>query len=81
MFNTLGNIAINPQTGLLFIDFESGSTLQLTGKTSIIWDAQQMTEFVGAERLVEFQIEQVLFITDASPLRWRFGEYSPYNPV
>lgn len=71
MFNTLGNIATNPQIGLLFIDFESGSTLQLTGKTSIIWNAQQMTEFVGAERLIEFEIEQVLFITDASGLRWR----------
>lgn len=81
MFNTLGNIATNPQTGLLFIDFESGSTLQLTGKASIIWDAQQMAEFVGAERLVEFEIEQVLFITDASGLRWQFGEYSPYNPA
>lgn len=81
MFNTLGNIATNPQTGLLFIDFESGSTLQLTGKTSIIWDAQQMAEFAGAERLVEFEIEQVLFITDASGLRWQFGEYSPYNPA
>ena len=81
MFNTLGNIAINPQTGLLFIDFERGSTLQLTGRTSIIWDAKRDRQFIGAERLIEFEIEQVLFIANASPLRWRFGEYSPYNPV
>jgi hypothetical protein len=81
MFNTLGNIAINPQAGLLFIDFERGSTLQLTGRTSIIWDAERVAEFIGAERLIEFEIDQVLFITNASPLHWRFGEYSPYNPV
>lgn len=81
MFNTLGNIATNPQTGLLFIDFESGSTLQLTGKASIIWEQEQMAEFAGAERLIEFEIDQVLFLTDASPLHWRFGEYSPDNPT
>ncbi len=81
MFNTLGNISVNPHIGLLFIDFERGSTLQLTGRANIIWNAERVAEIVGAERLVAFQIEQVLFITDASPLRWRFGEYSPNNPA
>lgn len=81
MFNTLGNIFVNPQIGLLFIDFERGSTLQLTGRANIVWDAERVAEVIGAERLVEFQIDQVLEIINASPLRWRFGEYSPYNPV
>src|SRR5712691_3771897 len=31
MFQTLGNISADPHAGLLFIDFESGDTLQLTG--------------------------------------------------
>ena len=26
MFNTLGNLTVNPHAGLLFIDFESGRT-------------------------------------------------------
>ncbi|KAB8319684.1 pyridoxamine 5-phosphate oxidase [Tolypothrix campylonemoides VB511288] len=81
MFNTLGNLVINPNAGLLFIDFERGNTLQLTGKATIIWDAKRTVEFAGAERLIEYQIEQVLEMTNASPLRWSFGEYSPFNPV
>lgn len=81
MFNTLGNISMNPHVGLLFIDFESGSTLQLTGKASVIWDAERVAQFSGAERLVEFQLNQALEITDATPLRWRFVEYSPFNPA
>lgn len=81
MFNTLGNISAYPQVGLLFINFDKGSTLQLTGKANIIWDAERVTEFVGGDRLVEFHIEQVLEITNASPLRWRFKEYSPFNPA
>jgi predicted pyridoxine 5'-phosphate oxidase superfamily flavin-nucleotide-binding protein len=80
MFNTLGNISINPQAGLLFSDFERGNTLQVTGKASIIWDTERLKEFAGAERLVEFQIDRVIEITDASSLRWRFVEYSPFNP-
>ncbi len=81
MFNTLGNISIHPQAALLFVDFESGSTLQLTGKAKIIWQPERVAEFVGAERLVEFQIHQILEITNAMPLRWQFGEYSPFNPA
>lgn len=77
MFNTLGNLQANPRAGLLFIDFECGNTLQLTGTTKILWDAER-SQFAGAERLVEFQVESAIATTNATPLRWRFGEYSPY---
>lgn len=81
MFQTLGNISVNPNAGLLFIDFDSGSTLQLTGQARVIWDNDQVRAFAGAERLVEFHIEQVVEIIGASPLRWRLVEYSPFNPA
>jgi predicted pyridoxine 5'-phosphate oxidase superfamily flavin-nucleotide-binding protein len=81
MFNTLGNIAVNPNVGLLFIDFEFGRTLQLTGKASIIWSTDRAAEFAGAERVVAFQIDEAIDIFNASPLRWRFVEYSPFNPA
>jgi len=45
MFNTLGNISLNPHAGLLFLDFASGSTLQITGKASIDWDKNRVAEF------------------------------------
>lgn len=32
-FNTLGNLLVNPHAGLLFIDFDSGDLLLLTGTT------------------------------------------------
>jgi len=80
MFNTLGNISQYSQIGLLFVDFASGSTLQLTGTASIIWDAERIAKFVGAERLIELQIDRVLETTDATTLCWKFAEYSPYNP-
>lgn len=80
MFQTFGNLAINPNAGLLFINFEQGHTLQLTGKAKLIWDVKRLNAFAGAQRLVEFDIEEVWETKNATSMRWRFGEYSPVNP-
>ncbi len=80
MFNTLGNISANPNVGLLFVDFEDKSVLQMTGKAEIIWDKERIAEFAGAERLVEFEIEQIIETSNAVPLNWKFKGYSPFNP-
>ena len=77
MFNTLGNIVAQPETGLLFLDFESGATLQLTGQSEIIWDQNQIAAIPGAQRLVSFQIEESILVKQAVPVTWRFLEYSP----
>lgn len=80
MFQTLGNLSVNPNAGLLLIDFEQGQTLQLSGQAKIVWDAEQLKHFAGAQRLIEFSIEQIRETQHATPLRWRFGEYSIANP-
>jgi predicted pyridoxine 5'-phosphate oxidase superfamily flavin-nucleotide-binding protein len=46
MFNSLGNIAANPETALLFFDFTAGCTLHLSGTAEIAWGA--------ADRIVRF---------------------------
>lgn len=82
MFNTLGNIQINPRTGLLFLDFNRGRTLQLTGSSSIIWDVskEEKSRFPGAQRLVKFQIDGVIQLDNVIPFDWNLLGYSPYNP-
>ena len=80
MFNTLGNIAINPHAGLLFVDFENGRLLQITGKAEIIWEETRSAQFAGAERLVTFTIDQLIETQPTQSLQWMFGSYSPYNP-
>lgn len=81
MFQTLGNIAVNPRAGLLFIDFTRGRTLQLTGSARICWDEERTAPFAGAERLVEFDLDEVVEIAGAHSLEWRFLDYSPENPA
>ncbi|MGB3632894.1 MAG: pyridoxamine 5'-phosphate oxidase family protein [Rubrobacteraceae bacterium] len=81
MFNTLGNITANPNAGLLFVDFERGDTLQLTGEAAVIWDEEVVDSLSGAERAVGFRVGEVLEVSRATTLRWSFGDYSPFNPV
>ncbi|MFD6414854.1 pyridoxamine 5'-phosphate oxidase family protein [Streptomyces sp. NPDC060194] len=72
MFNTLGNIDVNPRTGLLLTDWTTGTTLQLSGTAAIDWD--------GGERAVDFTVEHAVETPHASPLRWSDPEYSRFNP-
>ncbi len=77
-FNTVGNLVLNPKAGFLFIDFEQRDLLYLTGTTHIIWEGSQLEHFVGAERLIQFQVDEAIRVENSLPLAFRFGEYSPY---
>jgi ferredoxin-NADP reductase/MOSC domain-containing protein YiiM/predicted pyridoxine 5'-phosphate oxidase superfamily flavin-nucleotide-binding protein len=85
MFNTLGNIVLNPRCGLLFIDFDTGNTLQMTGEAEILWESHHARRFPGAQRVVSFRVEETLAIERALPIAWTFREYSPvfeeFEPV
>ena len=78
-FNTFGNIEVNPRAGLLFIDFENGNLLYLTGHAEIIWDgAPEIADYAGAERLFRFQIIQGVRVEGSLPLSWATPEYSQF---
>jgi uncharacterized protein len=76
-FNTLGNLLLNPRAGLLFIDFNSGDLLHLSGRTEVILEGSQVEAFQGAERLWTFEVESVVRRPAALALRWRFDGVSP----
>lgn len=75
-FNTIGNFLLNPKAGLLFVDFEKGDMLQLTGTVEVLWDASGFEFFEGAERAWRFTLDHGIWLRDALPLRWEFGEMS-----
>jgi predicted pyridoxine 5'-phosphate oxidase superfamily flavin-nucleotide-binding protein len=80
MFNTLGNLTVNPHAGLLFIDFDSGRTLQLSGRASTDWNATRIAKFAGAERVVDFELEQIIDNPAGFPLTAKFRQFSRSNP-
>lgn len=76
-FNTLGNFFENPKAGLLFLDFEKGHILSVTGSVEILWDSDDAKHFDGAERLWRFHIDHGRWLKNALPLRWKLQEFSP----
>ncbi len=78
MFQTLGNIAADPRVGLLFVDFDTGTTIQLTAHARILWEREAFADLKGAERALE--VDEVVEIAGRGPLGWRFLDYSPFNP-
>jgi uncharacterized protein len=77
MFMTLGNLQLNARAGVLFIDFERGDLLSLTGHTALVWDSEELQAFDGAERAWRFHLDEAFWLRDAVPLRWRFRDWSP----
>jgi len=80
MFQTLGNLTVNPRAGLLFVDWDTGNTLQLSGRAQIVWDAQALRSRPGAERLVEITVDVVHEHERAMPAYWNLIEPYRRNP-
>ena len=81
MFNTLGNITVNPLAGLVFLDFEHNRTLQLTGRAEILWDQDDEANRAGGTgRFWDFTIDRWRESLTHAGLRWEFLDYSPHNP-
>ncbi|GAA1788457.1 pyridoxamine 5'-phosphate oxidase family protein [Actinomadura chokoriensis] len=80
MFNTLGNLEVNPQAGLLFPDWQTGALLHLTGTAQTNWTPANAATTPGAERLVDFTITEITEIPTAVPLRWSTPTPSRFNP-
>jgi predicted pyridoxine 5'-phosphate oxidase superfamily flavin-nucleotide-binding protein len=80
MFQTLGNLTLDPRIGLAFPDFERGRVLQLSGTARIDWDPARAALFPGAERVVEVSVERSVERALPGAPRWRTVEPSPHNP-
>jgi len=76
-FNTFGNILVNPRAGLVFVDFDSGELLLLTGEAQVRWEGAELAAFAGAQRLLEFRAEQGWRFENACPLRWTAPVQAP----
>ncbi len=62
MYNSLGNILVNPHIGMLFLDFPTASRLRINGKAEIIEDPDAYKQkWSTARRYVRVTVEQVFW--------------------
>lgn len=83
MYNTLGNIMENSKVGLLFIDFETGDLLQLTGKAELLVNQtseQDLKKSTGTGRFWLFETSSWILTRKHHQINWEMLGYSPFNP-
>ncbi len=80
MFNTFGNLEVDPRCGLLLPDLETGDLLQLSGTARVDYSPEPSPRHLGARRLVDLAVARVVRRAGASPLRSGPVEYSPFLP-
>lgn len=77
LFNTIGNLELDPRAGLLFVDFDSGELLSLTGEAVVSWDDPRIASFPGAQRLLTVRIHSGVRLPAALPWRWSAPKPAP----
>lgn len=68
LFNTMGNLLLDPRVGLLFVDWATGGLLQLTGRATIDFEPADRERFPGARRVVSVDIDGAVELPAAVPL-------------
>jgi predicted pyridoxine 5'-phosphate oxidase superfamily flavin-nucleotide-binding protein len=72
MYQTLGNLDVAPEIGLLVLDWATGAALHLTGRAAVDYDLtpELRARFPRAQRLITVELDGVVDRPDGSPLRW-----------
>jgi predicted pyridoxine 5'-phosphate oxidase superfamily flavin-nucleotide-binding protein len=80
MFKSLGNILVNPQVGLLFIDFEDPERLRVNGRATMHEDDPLLSAFAGAQLIVRVRAEAIFPNCSRYIHKMQLTEESPYVP-
>jgi predicted pyridoxine 5'-phosphate oxidase superfamily flavin-nucleotide-binding protein len=80
MFRSLGNVAVNPRVGIVFIDFEEVDRLRLNGTAELRRDDPLLVEFPGATLLVRVTADSIFPNCPRYIHKMKMVEHSVYAP-
>lgn len=80
MFKSLGNIAVHPDVGLLFVDLEKPRRLRVNGTATIHRDDPLLAHTVGAQLIVRVRARAIFPNCPRYIPRMTLAEESPYTP-
>ena len=81
LYQTLGNLKIHPQAGVIIPDFETGDALYFTSKTQIIIGKGALDLLPRSNMVVKFTLTDARLVTSGLAFRGKDGTPSPYNPT
>ncbi|KAJ6787302.1 hypothetical protein PWT90_07617 [Aphanocladium album] len=80
LYQTLGNLKINPHVGIVVPNFDTSDVLYLTGSASILVGADAAAVMVRTNLAVQITVTAAHFVRRGLPFRGTPLELSPYNP-
>ncbi len=81
LFNTLGNFSLNPNGGIMIVDYERNYFLQITGKVNVFTN-EKFTKLNtgGTDRFWVMTIHKWQLFQQHKHVVWKSQDFSPYNP-
>jgi uncharacterized protein len=80
MYLSLGNLLVNPQVGILFIDFQRPKRLRVNGVASLHEDDQLLPEYPEAQLVVRVRASEILPNCPRYVHRMELAERSHFVP-
>jgi predicted pyridoxine 5'-phosphate oxidase superfamily flavin-nucleotide-binding protein len=81
LFNTFGNLLVDPRAGVTVMDFTGGRALQMTGQVELEWNQPDEPGVTGGTgRFWTFTIDRWRMLALPGTARWEFLDASPFNP-
>ncbi|KAJ5646761.1 Riboflavin synthase-like beta-barrel [Penicillium lividum] len=81
LYQTLGNLQVNPRAGYVIPDFESGDVLYITGNTQMLIGKEAAKVLPRSNLAVRVTIKAARYVQNGLCFRGKPGEPSPYNPA
>ncbi|KYK55022.1 hypothetical protein DCS_06983 [Drechmeria coniospora] len=80
LYQSLGNLRVNPLVGIVIPDYDSSDALYLTGEASILVGAEASSLLARSKLAVKINVSSARFVKGGLPFRGTRVEASPYNP-
>jgi len=81
MFKSLGNVLVNPNVGLLFVDFERQRRVRVNGTATVSETDALLADFTGAQLIVRVRATQIFPNCPRYIPKLAIVEPSPYAPA
>ena len=81
LYQSLGNLILDPKIGLVFPDYETGDVLYITSTTEILTGTDASALLPGSNLAVKITIEECRYVKTGLPFRGTKKTPSPYNPL
>jgi len=81
LYQSLGNLMLDPKIGLVFPDYETGDVVYITGTTEILASTDASALLPGSNLAVKITISECRYVKTGLSFRGTKKTPSPYNPL